>query len=181
MKSLLAICVTGLNWSCDPWWSTIPGEWLSPWSTSSWAWTSEVVAEIYLEPLFQCQSYGSTETTWNLPYTYASAVPSVSGPSVFLFFFLMLLFAVTATSVIIVGFCSLSTTTVFGRLASRCPSFWNSKSHRTFGLLFWTTFSGVSHQELGRSNPHVAQIFLYIATWLSLSVYVVPTSYVLLW
>lgn len=62
-------------------------------------------------------------------------------------------------------------------LASRCPSFWNSKSHRTFGLLFWTTFSGVSHQELGRSNPHVAQIFLHttIATWLSLSVYVVPT------
>lgn len=37
MTSLLAICVTGLNWSSDLWWSTIPGEWLSPWSTSIWA------------------------------------------------------------------------------------------------------------------------------------------------
>ena len=92
--------------------------------------------------------------------------------------FISLVVASSSTSTLSVFFWCLSITTVSGWLASSCLSVWNLKSHRTLALVFSTTFSGVYHQDLGTSNPHWVQMFLYTipATWLCLSIDAVPAS-----
>lgn len=71
-----------------------------------------------------------------------------------------------ATSITSALFCSLSSITVSGWLASSCLSVCNLKSRRTLVPLFSTTFDGVSHWDLGTPwdlwcSPYAA-VILYM-------------------